>query len=506
MRILKNHGPLWALGALLLNGSLAGAQRALPTDTLNIAAASRGGRVLSASSMLDNQEEYSAKNLIDEQVYTGSGKGSFGWVSNRYDPINMEYVTLGFKDNALRTIGKIAINPAAFVARERWAKDVSVQVSSESAEGPFTPVLELTLRQSPERQEFKFMPVEARFVRIQVRTNYGSDRAVALGEVELYEAIDTNDKFGDVIGRLEGTIADLKKFQQTQLDLSNSSPTVRPVNMGAGASPASLNIAASANGGKARASTTFESEQGSGADPAYGPDKLIDGKIFSPRDPKNSTGGWASQGFVPGDQWVIIGFKDDRTQPVGKIVINPASDQPRERWARRVDVQVSTEPFKDRNDLRFFRTIRTLNLRTEPVPQEFDIGPVEAKYVRLVFTANGPGDIKLEGFNPDINSNRAVSLGEIEIYPPRISSGELEALISRLSQVLTDLKQIRRSGPQIATTATSEENAEVNFAVDEELAEATEAPEVTVAKINDAGTRIKTTQTPARRPQTTDAE
>ncbi len=501
MHVFKIYRPLITVGALLISAPFADAQsRALPTDTVNIAAASRGGRIVSASSMLDNQKEYAAENLIDEQTY-GNGKGSFGWVSNRYDPQNMEQVTIGFKDNALKTIGRVVINPAAYVARERWAKDVSVQVSTESVEGPFTPITEITLRQMPVPQEFKFFPVPARFVRLVFRTNYGSDRAVAVGEVELYEAIDTTDPFGDVIGRLEGTISDLKKFQKTQMELGTNSATVRPVNLptGAGAAAANVNIAALANGGKIiAASSTFESERGKGADPAYGPNMLLDGKLFKPKDAANNSFGWSSQGFQPGDQWVIIGFKDDRTQPIGKIVLNPLSYQPRERWARRVDLQVSNEPYKDVRDLRTFRTIKTLNLRTDPVNQEFDIGPIEAKYVRLIFTANGPGDVQLEGFNPDINSDRAVSLGEVEIYPPRISNGELEALISRFSQVLTDLKQLRRSGARVAAGEATDDTAEVSPAVNDEVVDG-ESPEVTLVKLNDSGTRIRSAQTPNQR-------
>ena len=504
MHVFKNHGLVWALGAVLANASLAGAQsRALSTDTINIAAASRGGRIINVSSVLNNLKEYGAENLLDEQVFGLNGKGSAGWVSNHYDPQNMEQVTIGFKDNAAKTIGSVVINPAAYVARERWAREISVQVS-DSAEGPFTTLREVTLRQSPEAQEFKFLPVEARFVRLVFRTNYGSDRAVALGEVEIYESIGGDDKLGAVIVRLESTIADLKKFQKAQTDLSSNSATVLPVSTTPGitgasssAAPAAgTNIAASANGGKiVGVSSVFESERGKGPDPAYGPDKLIDGKILTPKDPKTSSNGWASQGFTPGAQWVILGFKDDRTQPIGRIVINPMSYQPRDRWARRMDVQISTEPYKNTQDLASFRTIKTLNLRTEPVPQVFEIGPVEAKYVRLVFTANGPGGLAIEGLNPDINSDRSVSLGEVEIYPPNISSGELATMISNLDSVLSDLKTLRRSGPLVATgdgTAPPEATPAV-------VEDPQTLPDVTRVRPTDSGTRIKTTQTPAHR-------
>src|SRR3712207_1969861 len=96
----------------------AAAQRAFPTDTVNIAAASRGGRIVNQPTVLDNQKEYSADNLIDDKILGADGKGSHGWVSNRFDPINMEEVVIGFKDNALKTIGRVVLNPTTYVARE----------------------------------------------------------------------------------------------------------------------------------------------------------------------------------------------------------------------------------------------------------------------------------------------------------------------------------------------------------------------------------------------------
>ncbi|HVF09484.1 MAG TPA: hypothetical protein VNA16_01705, partial [Abditibacteriaceae bacterium] len=85
-----------------------------PTDLTNVAAAANGGRIISRSSVIDNDPRFKADNLIDGQVYDGvRDTGSFGWASDKYDPINMEYVTIGFKDNATKRIGKIVLTPTA---------------------------------------------------------------------------------------------------------------------------------------------------------------------------------------------------------------------------------------------------------------------------------------------------------------------------------------------------------------------------------------------------------
>lgn len=462
------------------------------TKLINIAAAANGGRILSVSSTLDHDEKnFAAANLIDGKVYNPQTRtGSQGWVSDKYDPINMEYVIIAFKDNAVKNIGKFVIDPAAAVTPERWAKDVSIEVSTDTAEGPYRPVAELTLLPRAQKQEFTILPAAARFVKLQFRTNYGSDRAVALGEVEIYEAINPTDPLGDVISRMEGAVNELKQFRQNQLDIGSTGTGLAALPAGvhdaalaggAPAAPAELSpatlqlidaqvsetaatgtanaaprntspaaratadtaaaakdIALTANGGKiVDYSSIFQTEAGT-PDPAYKPENLISGQ--PPFDFQSQKGvfGWASQGFAPGQQWVTIGFANDRTHVVNKVVMNPVSNQPVPRWARRIDIQVTTGSAKSGP----WRTVATANLRMQPVPQDFQFPSVEARYVKFVFLANGPGDVHLPGINPDVNSDRSVSLGRIEIYEPVIASAALDALIGHFEQILIDLKRI----------------------------------------------------------------
>lgn len=487
----EKHVLALALGAGLCLNALqpAQAQPVYATDLTNIAAAANGGRVLSVTSTIDDDTTFSADTLIDGQVHDATRQsGTNGWASNKFDPVNMEKVTIGFAGNAQKKIGKIVISPAAAVAPERWAKDVEVQVSTEGAEGPYRPIAQLTLKRSPERQEFTILPANARFVRLVFRSNWGSDRAVALGEVEIYESIGNTDPIGQLIGRLEGAINDLKRYGETQAEVNNaigtrtasvpqskkttakaqtvnsstrksparsleyvpSSSKVKPqlIQDGtanaatagaiAGTAPASssngraVNIAAASNGGKiVDVSSVFSN------DPLYTGDNLIDGQNYSFTDDKGSYG-WSSEGFSPGKQYVTIGFRDDRSRLISKVVLNPVSNQSALRWASRVEMQISNDSPKDGP----FRTIATFNIRQEASNQDFTFRPVEAKYVRFLFTANGPGN-PLPQADPSVSSDRAVSLGEIEIYELPSGTGELNALVGKFNQVLVDLKTLR---------------------------------------------------------------
>ena len=436
---------LFALGAcaLALGVPAARAQsRVISTDLTNIAAAANGGRVLGSTSTFDKDPLYNANNLIDGQVWSATRAGSsHGWASDKFDPITMDTVTLGFAGNRVFKIGRIVLNPTTDLPPERWAKDIEVQVSTQSAEGPYAPVAQLTLRQSAAPQSFDVLPTNARFVKLVFRSNYGSDRAVSLGEVEIYEAIGNADPMGSVINRLEKAVTDLTRYRQLQEDGGLATPTAtasangpkfQNVQLG-GASGSKQDIAAAKNGGRiVGVSSTYNNDQ------TYGPQTLIDGDNYRQLDNKGSNG-WASQGFEPGKEFVTIGFAADRTHLLGKVTLNPASNQSDLRWARRVEMQTTT----DSPTTGPWKTVGVFNLRGEPVNQDFEIRPVEAKYARFVFQANGPG-IKLPNADPNVNSDRAVSLGEIEIYEAQTGDDQLAALVGQFNGVLTDLKTLRR--------------------------------------------------------------
>ena len=445
-----------------------------PTDVVNIAAAANGGRIVNVSSTIDNDPKFTANNLIDGQVLSAANtKASSGWASNKFDPVAMDTVTFGFKDNAIKNLGKITINPGAALAPERWAKDIEVQVSTTSADGPYRPVAQITVRKEAKPQEFLFLPTEARFVRLMFRSNWGSDRSVALGEVEIYQAIGKDDPMGLVIAHLESAVTDLKRFRQTQIEGTNPGGEMANASLNTGLNEATLqliqnetdstrlpvsstNIALAKNGGRiVDSSSTYISDPAKGPDMAYGPENLINGENYTGKE--TDTYGWASQGFAPGKQYVTIGFKDDRTRLISKIIVNPSSYQSDLRWARRVDVQVSTESATKGP----FRTVATLNLRPEATNQDFLIRPVEAKYVRFMFMANGPGGISIPNADPDVNSDRSVSLGEIEIYEATASGQVLDTLVTRFEQVLLELKTLRSRGDVDTAETTASETSKI---------------------------------------------
>ena len=75
---MKPH--LYLAAALCTFAGAAQAQdapsRAYPTDLTNIALAANGGRIVAVSSVIDNDTNFKADNLIDGKIYDAKQKGS----------------------------------------------------------------------------------------------------------------------------------------------------------------------------------------------------------------------------------------------------------------------------------------------------------------------------------------------------------------------------------------------------------------------------------------------
>jgi hypothetical protein len=123
-----------------------------------------------------------------------------------------------------------------------------------------------------------------------------------------------------------------------------------------------------------------------------------------------------------------------------------------------VEIQASSDSAKDGP----WRTVATINLRPEPTNQDFLIRPIEAKYLRFVFQTNGPSDINLPGLTPGVNSDRSVSLGEIEIYEATAAVQVLDSVIGRFDNILNSLIILRRQSAQNTALAPSAPAAKVS--------------------------------------------
>lgn len=225
--MLKARVPITACCILTLALTLLPAQGA-PTvaGATNLILATNGGQIISFSSRaLDENRQPIAKwdvtNLIDGLHATTNytPATSFGWRSAGVpSPSAPEWIVFAFSGEKTRLISRVVIDPTTddpdFLGR--WAKDIRIQVSTTEKDGPWKTVGNYLLMRSPIPQTFDFVPTEARYVKIEITGNWGSDFCVELGEVEVYEAIVGDDVLDQLISRLENLLLDLKRYRDSK--------------------------------------------------------------------------------------------------------------------------------------------------------------------------------------------------------------------------------------------------------------------------------------------------
>ena len=214
------------LTAIAVTSALASETRYIAGAT-NIAAAERGGQIIRASSQAADANgtvlpQWQAKNLIDGKFVIGEAvpPDSYGWSSSKAPTDALpEWVIFAFAGEQTRLVSRIAIDPTtadpSFIGR--WAKDIEIQVSNTTQDGPWKNVGRFQLVNKPIKQSFDFPPVEARYVKLTIRSNFGSDRCVEMGEFEAYEAIVGDDNLDQLIMRLETLLNDLKHYRDGTL-------------------------------------------------------------------------------------------------------------------------------------------------------------------------------------------------------------------------------------------------------------------------------------------------
>lgn len=193
----------------------------------NVAAAANGGLIVAYSSQVLDENgqimpEWQVTHLIDGKCVLGNyiPSDSYGWSSQNVPSLEApEWVVFTFAGNATKLIGRIVIDPTTpdplFIGR--WVRNIRVEVSTTSPDGPYQTVGRFLVVNKPLKQAFDFPATEAKYVRLVITSNHGSDKCVEMGEVEIYEAITPTDTLDQLIIRLENLLQDLKKYRDVQL-------------------------------------------------------------------------------------------------------------------------------------------------------------------------------------------------------------------------------------------------------------------------------------------------
>jgi hypothetical protein len=178
--------------------------------------------------------QWRAVNLIDGLIATPDQQpdhASFGWSSNAApSPGNPEWVIFRLPGETPVVIDSAAVDTRT---RDPWAalrgaREIEISTSIEAADGPWKLVGRWELAAEPAARLLRFPPAEARWVRLSVLSNYGSDRYVQLGEFALYRLTQDANPLGGIVLEFENTLTNLKRYREGDLKPPADAPGAGP--------------------------------------------------------------------------------------------------------------------------------------------------------------------------------------------------------------------------------------------------------------------------------------
>ncbi|MFQ6131545.1 MAG: discoidin domain-containing protein [Armatimonadota bacterium] len=190
---------------------------------LNVALAANGGRIISASS--ERGQEWAAANLLDGQVWditrtAAEQEGvSYGWSSTTAPREGVaQDIVIGFGEGETKLINEVVIDAATVdgFLSGRWANRFEVHVTADTPTTGYRRMGQFRLANRPGPQHFEFQSTEAKYVRIRILSNQGSDKYVELGEIGIYRAQTVTDPIVQITSRWEVLLQELMRYRDEQ--------------------------------------------------------------------------------------------------------------------------------------------------------------------------------------------------------------------------------------------------------------------------------------------------
>jgi hypothetical protein len=398
--------------------------RAIVAGTVNIAAAKEGGKIISTSGGQADNAKWAVRNLIDGQrVHVVSktpqldSPESFGWCSR--DSQLPQEIVFAFNDERPRLIGKIVVDPVTADPAwlRRWAKNFDILVSNTTPDGAYNLIdsYELAGAYLPNGQGFEFAhPVEARYVKLRITSNQGSDKFTELGEFEVYEAIMGANELEKLIIAGEQWLTKLFGFRDGREFLAGHPDAEAP--------GAPRNVSAAQNG------ATVVSATSEMPDAKWAKENLIDGKHVRFVDdvaqlPEKSWGWRSTEASFPQD--IVIQLAGDGPVLIDAIVMDPATAAMYiiGRGVKGFELLTSTSSATGP-----WQLAGRFSLMNRPSPQAFEFTATEARWVKIRILGNH-------------GSDKFVEFGEAEIYEAIIPQEPLTQIVSQCENAVRELKQ-----------------------------------------------------------------
>ncbi|WP_158308420.1 VWA domain-containing protein [Thiocapsa marina] len=172
---------------------------ALPSG-INLAHAALGGRVLSATSQA-HDSIWHAEALIDGFGYGGEAcKPSCGWASE--DRRLPQELVFALREQRMARLKGVILDTQSclgdFGCLQALPRMVEIWISRSSPDAGFELAAQRLVRPVTAKHYIPLPEIEARFVKLVIRSNYGSARRTQLAEVEILEADEVDSIVADL--------------------------------------------------------------------------------------------------------------------------------------------------------------------------------------------------------------------------------------------------------------------------------------------------------------------
>lgn len=149
----------------------------------DLVALEMGGRIEHVSSEYDHGD-WGANNLLGTLPYA---EGAWSSANGSFPKDFPQDVVMSFFARQPALVAAVVIDLQTRNPKDHWAKDIEIWTSMNAADDTFTRVAQHTLADEPGDQTVSFTPVQARFVKLRILSNWGDASEVQLGRLRVIE-------------------------------------------------------------------------------------------------------------------------------------------------------------------------------------------------------------------------------------------------------------------------------------------------------------------------------
>ena len=149
----------------------------------DLVALEMGGRIERVTSNYDSPDWHTI-NILGTLPFNQAAWASGDLPRTGFVP---QEIVMSFFGRQAAVVAAVAIDLQTRNSKDHWAKDVEIWTSMDEADASFSKVGQKTLADEPGDQTISITPVQARFVKVRITSDWGAKDGVQVGRVKVIE-------------------------------------------------------------------------------------------------------------------------------------------------------------------------------------------------------------------------------------------------------------------------------------------------------------------------------